>query len=257
MRFQQSAIAALTLFVTASFAAAQTPRISHIMPMGGQVGTTFDVSISGQDLKAVSGLHFNLPRVQVETGASEATDAPKMGKGKQPQPQNFTTNRFKITLPANAPLGVQDVRIVTKAGISNPRAFVVSDHKDINEVEPNNDVPQAQKIELNTTVNGVITTPTDVDYFVFAGKKGQRIVLSCLASSIDSRLPAALQVYGENGAFLANNRGYSNGDALVDVTLPADGNYYARVFSFSYTQGGVDNFYRLTVSTAPWIDAVF
>lgn len=257
MRYQKLAVAAVTWCALAPFALAQTPRINHVMPMGGQAGTTIDLSVTGSDLKDVTGLHFNFPGVKVETGTSEAVDPGKMPKGKQPQPQNLTTNRFKVTIPANAPLGIQDVRIVTKAGISNPRAFVISDHKDVVENEPNNDVPQAQKIDINTTVNGVITTPTDVDYFVFTGKKGQRVVVSCASSSIDSRLPAALQVYNADGALLANNRGYAGNDALVDVTLPADGNYFVRVFSFSYTQGGVDNFYRLTVSTAPWIDAVF
>ena len=183
MRFKTLTLAAMTFCAVASFASAQTPRISHVMPMGGQAGTTFDFTVTGSDLKDVTGLHFNFPGVKVETGTSEAVDPGKMPKGKQPQPQNLTSNRFKVTLPPNAPIGIQDVRIVTKAGISNPRAFVVSDHKDVTEVEPNNDVPQAQKIEINTTVNGVIATPTDVDYFVFAGKKGQRVVVSCLSSA--------------------------------------------------------------------------
>ena len=262
MRFVRSTAAALTLLAASSLASAQaTPRINYVMPMGGQAGTTLDFSVIGQDVKEVTGLHFNFPGVKVETGTSEATDLPKKGKGKGNkggmQGQNLTTNRFKITLPANAPLGIQDVRIVTKSGISNPRAFVVSDHKDIVEAEPNNDVPQAQRIDINTTVNGVITTPTDVDYFVFAGKKGQRVVCSCLSSSIDSRLQTGLEVYSANGANLGSNRGYANNDALVDATLPADGDYYVRVYSFSYTQGGVDHFYRLTITTAPWIDAVF
>ncbi len=258
MRMKHPAIAAFSVFVFAALAHAQaTPRISHILPMGGQAGTTVDFRVVGQDMNDVVGLHFNFPGVTVETGTSEASDGPKMGKGKQPQPQNLTAHRFKITLPANAPLGIQDVRVVTKAGISNPRAFVVGDHKDISETEPNNDVPQAQKIDLNTTANGVITTATDVDYYVFSGKKGQRVVCACLSSSIDSRLPAAVQVYGADGSNLGNSIGYSNSDAVADVTLPTDGEYYVRVHSFSYTQGGVDYFYRLTVSTAPWIDAVF
>lgn len=260
MRMKHLAItAALLLNMTlASWAHAQaTPRINHTMPMGGQAGTTFDFHVTGQDMKDVVGLHFNFAGVKVESGTSEATDVPKMVKGKQPAPQNLLTHRFKVTLPANAPLGIQDVRIVTKAGISNPRAFVVSDHKDIVEVEPNNDVPQAQKIELNSTVSGVIATPIDVDYYVFAGKKGQRVVCSCLSTSIDSRLPAAIQLYGANGGYLGFSRNFVNNDALLDATLPADGDYYVRVFSFSYTQGGIDSFYRLTVTTAPWIDAVF
>ena len=47
---------------------------------------------------------------------------------------------------------------------------------------------------VNTTVNGVVSAPTDVDYFVFEGRKGQRVLVSCLASSIDSRLRAAVEL---------------------------------------------------------------
>jgi hypothetical protein len=230
-----------------------TPRISHIMPMGGQAGTTFELKITGQDLKGVETLHFSFPGVKVETTSSELTPVEKKGKPLPP----LNTQKFKVTLPANAPLGIQDVRIVTKSGISNPRAFVVSDQKEFVEEEPNDDVPKAQRIELNSTVNGVISVPIDVDYYVFAGKKGQRVVCSALTSSIDSRLNALLQLYSADGSYLGSNRNYANNDALLDAVLPADGDYHVRVCSYTYTQGGLDYFYRLSVTTAPWIDAVF
>src|SRR5262249_17551276 len=124
------------------------------------------------------------------------------------------------------------------------------------EKEPNNDVPQAQRLELNTTVNGAIGAPTDVDYFVFTGRKGQRVVVSCLASSIDSRLQAALELYDSAGRQLAFNRHYYHNDALVDCLLPVDGDYYVRLYEFTHSQGSAEHFYRLTITTGPWIDAV-
>jgi len=234
-----------------------SPRISHIMPMGAQAGSTVEIRVSGQDLKDVEGLHFNFAGVKVEpAGTGTETSTPVGKKGKGPATA-LAVHKFKVTLPASAPLGIQDLRIVTKAGISNPRAFVVSDQKEFTEEEPNDDVPKAQKIAINSTVNGVITTPTDVDYYVFTGKKGQRVVFACATTSIDSRLPVELQVYSAKGDQLGSNRGYSDNNALLDVTLPEDGDYFTRLSSFSYTQGGVDYFYRLTVTTAPWIDAIY
>jgi hypothetical protein len=230
-----------------------TPRISHIMPMGGQAGTTFDLKITGQDLNDVEDLYFSFPGTKAEAVSSEVAPVEKKGKPAPP----LKTHKFKVTLPANAPLGIQDVRIVTKQGISNPRAFVVSDHKEFVEEEPNDDVPKAQKIELNTSVSGVISVPIDVDYYAFSGKKGQRVVCSCLTTSIDSRLPALLQMYCADGSYLGSNRNYFQNDALLDAVLPTDGEFYVRVCSFSYTQGGIDYFYRLSVTTAPRIDAVF
>ncbi len=134
---------------------------------------------------------------------------------------------------------------------------MVGDQTAVVEKEPNNDIEEAQRVELNTAIHGTLSTPTDVDYFVFAGKKGQRVVVSCLASSIDSRAQPALQLFSKAGELLAANRDYQGTDALLDRVLPEDGDYYVRVFSFTYTQGAPDHFYRLNITTAPWIDAVF
>src|SRR5205823_522689 len=128
--------------------------------------------------------------------------------------------RFKVTIPEDTPMGIHDVRVVNKWGVSNPRAFVVGDLAEVLEKEPNSDVPEAQQVELNTTVNGAIASPTDVDYYVFAAKKGQRVIMHCAASSIDSRLPAAIQLFDGRQRLLGFNRDYSGTDALLDVTCP-------------------------------------
>jgi hypothetical protein len=174
--------------------------------------------------------------------------------------------KIKVTIPPNAPLGTHELRVVNKWGVSNPRAFVVGDLPEVLEKEPNNEDTQAQRVDINTTVHGTFAAPTDVDYYVFRGKKGQRVVVSCLAFSVDSRAQPAVEVYDTKDAQLASNYSYRNTDALTDVTLPADGDYYVRVFQFTHTfrppvPGGLppgtsDHFYRLTISTAPWIDAV-
>lgn len=259
-----SALSALSVwFVSAQAQAPQSPRITHLMPIGGQAGSTFELRVAGASLGDVEGVHFNFPGVKVEPIGSETTVLPpKMVKGKAKKgmtkpPGALTTQRFKVTLPANAPPGIQDVRIVTKGGVSNPRAFVVSDQKEYSEQEPNDDVPKAQKIDVNSSVSGVISVPTDVDYYSFTAKKGQRIVCSCLTTSIDSKLPVFLQVYSSTETYLRSNRGYNGNDAILDFIAPEDDEYFVRVCCFSYTQGGIDHFYRLNVTSGPWIDAVF
>jgi hypothetical protein len=227
------------------------PRLLGVNPPGGKAGTSFEIVLSGQDIEEAEALHFSVPGVKAEVidpGAAVSSD---------PKKPVATAAKFKITIPANTPPGIHDLRLVNKYGISSPRAFVVGNLADILEKEPNNDIAEAQRVDLNTTVNGVISNPTDVDYFLFTGKKGQRVIVSCLTSSIDSRLPAALQFYNSSGSPVAFNRNYQGTDALVDYTLPTDGDYYVRLFAFTYTLGGPEHFYRLTISTAPWIDAVF
>jgi hypothetical protein len=261
--------AVLTVLVLTSGAPAQqqlgpglpTPRLIQLTPPGGQAGTSVEVTLTGQDLEQPEGLLFDDASLKAELlpePASPVTDARRPAQPRrQGQLQNLVSVKFKVTVAAGAAQGNHDIRVVNKWGVSNPRTFVVGDLPEVAEKEPNNDVDQAQRVALNSTVNGIIATPTDVDYYVFAGKKGQRIVVSCLATTIDSRLTAALELYSSAGRQLAANRDYREGDAVLDCTLPEDGDYHVRVFDFTYTQGGPDYFYRLTVSTAPWIDAVF
>jgi hypothetical protein len=158
---------------------------------------------------------------------------------------------------ADVPPGTYDARLVNKWGISNPRAFVVGDQKEVAEKEPNDDLDKAQKIEMGTTVNGVVAAPTDVDYFAFPGKKGQRVLIECRGWSIDSRLSPELRLLDPAGREVAFYRPVPGEDGLLDADLPADGNYYVRLCQFTYVGGGPEYFYRLTVSTRPHIDLVY
>ncbi|MHB1426888.1 MAG: hypothetical protein ACYC3I_27340 [Gemmataceae bacterium] len=242
------------------------PRLLTVMPPGGKIGSSVEVTFTGTDLEEPELLLFSHPGIKAEPlAAAQPKPQPPMPNPPKKRKQNMGTpvvSRFKVTLSAEVPPGIHDVRFVNKWGVSNPRAFVAGDLNEVLEKEPNNDVEQAQRVEINSTVNGSMANPTDVDYFIFAGKKGQRVVFSCLASSIDSRFHPGLEVYDSKGKQLAHGRDYNNiasnnNDAVTDCTLPDDGDYTVRLYHFTHTQGSAEHFYRLSISTAPWIDAVF
>jgi hypothetical protein len=247
-----------------------TPRLLVVSPPGGKAGTTVEIACAGLHIEDAERLVFSHAGFKAEV--IPTPPPPIDPKTKKPRPGMAPPPglaKFKVTIPADAPLGIHDVRLVNKWGISNPRAFVVGDLTEVMEKEPNNDDTQAQRVEINTTINGQISSPTDVDYFVFTGKKGTRVVFSLLASSIDSRLQPAIEVYDSKDIPLTSNRNYNRYDALTDCVLPADGDYYVRVFQFTHTfrqplplpqplpAGLNDYFYRLSITTAPWIDAIF
>ena len=293
MRRTLSRAAAVAGFLFGTVALAQQPgqvllpqpRITSAFPAGAKTGSVQVVTVNGTDLDDVTGLVFSHPGIKAEIVAAPEVVDPKVkadpNKGKKKTVGIPASAKFKVAVAADVPVGMYDVRVVNKFGISNPRAFVVGDLPEVDELEPNNDVgepsfrepgaaliggpmtipgantPRAQRIELGTTVNGVISTPTDVDYTVFAGKANQRVLISCLASSIDSRARPLVEVYDLAGRRLGLSRNYAGNDALLDITIPADGDYFVRISEFAYQQGGPDYFYRLTVSTGPWIDAVF
>ncbi len=233
------------------------PQLLTIYPCGAKSGESVEVTFTGNGFDGEEKLLFSAKGIKAELlGSGVATPDPKVKQGGMRAPA-ATAVKFKVTVPKDVPFGTHDVRVVSKSGLSNPRAFVVGNLVEANEVEPNNDIAQAQKIELNTTVNGAISTPVDVDYVSFKATAGQNIVVYCLTSSIDSKLAADLLVSTRDGRTLATNHGYRSGDAVLDFIAPADGDYFVRVAQFAYTTGGPDHFYRLTVTTGPWVDAVF
>ena len=236
-----------------------TPRLNVLSPAGGKVGTTFEVIFTGTEAEEPESLIFSHPGIK---GTPIIPELPKPDPKAKPDPKKKDPVRppitkFNVTIDKSVPVGFYDARLVNKNGVSNPRRFVVGDLNEVAEKEPNNDVEQAQKVEIGTTINGAIGAPTDVDYFSFPGKKGQRVIISCLTASIDSRLDPEIKVYDSKARELGAYRPYPQQDGLVDVTLPEDGEYLIRLNKFTYTAGTAEYFYRLNIALAPYIDAVF
>lgn len=222
-------------------------RLHAVFPPGARIGSTVDLTVtSGVDLEETTRLFFNHPGI---TATSKTQD---LGGGRIVP----IANQFTVTIAADVPAGNYEVRTIGFFGISNPRTFVVGALTESNEVEPNNAREQAVSIEVNQTVNARINGATDIDWIKFNGKAGQRVLVDCAARRIDSRLDAALEIYTSTGKRLDfARRNLFSQDPLLDVTLPADGTYFVKVYDFTYA-GGEDYFYRLSVSTGPYIDYV-
>lgn len=226
------------------------PRLLSVTPTSLAPGGSAEILLSGQDLDEPQGLLFSHPGIK-----AEMLPAPPAA-GKKP-PTGPPPLLFKIQVPAQTPLGWLDLRLVNKWGVSNPLPVQITKIPEMAEQEPNNDVSQAQRLPFNVTVNGVIAAGSDVDYFVFTGIKGQNVVVRCLATSIGSPLDAAVELYAASGKRLAASHHYRGGDAVLSHRLPHDGDYFVRVHNFAYLPGSAKHSYQLTVSTAPWLDAVF
>jgi hypothetical protein len=238
------------------------PRLFVVSPAGARAGESVEVTVSGYDLEDSEGLLFSNPTITAKPLGTATPPAASDDRNRQGQRDRMalgplTSYRFQVTVPREVAPSVLDVRVVNKWGVSSPRAFVIGDLAEAVEHEPNDDVGQAERVALESTVSGTISGATDIDDFVFTGTKNQHVIISGLASSIDSRLLMAVELYDASGKRLAANHEYLGTDTLCDVELAADGDYLVRVFAFTYSQGGPEHFYRLSITTAPWIDAVF
>jgi hypothetical protein len=226
---------ACALAAGAGPAAAQlpVPRLNSVFPCGARQGSTVECAVAGADLTGATGLYFSHP------GVRAAPAGP---------------NKFKVTVGKDVPVGTYDVRVVAPLWVSNFRAFAVGDWPEVVEKEPNDDPAKAQRVTLPAVVNGRVEKPADLDHYVFAAKKGQRVLINCWAWRLDSPLDATLAVYDAAGKQLAYCGDYYGKDPFLDFTAPADGDYVVKLWDFVYGGSG-DHVYRLHLGSLPHLDA--
>lgn len=225
------AVGLATFFFAASSMAQQVtlplPRLLTVMPMGGQVGSTVDVTITGESLEDIQSLTFSTPKI---------TAKPVLGTDGK-----VVDNKFTVTIAADAPPGVHDARVMSRLGVSSARAFSVSKLPEIVRTKANNTVETAMALPLNTICNATMTKRA-VDFYSFQGTKGKRVAVDCAALGIDSRLTPVLILADAQGRDLMVNRT----GGVIDFTPPADGTYLVKVNDLTF-QGGDRHFYRLAL----------
>ena len=228
-------------------AEAQLPQttIYALFPSGGQKGQTVEVRVTdGKDLDELDGLWFSHPGIKAVAKTQDSN-----GK-KVP-----VANTFLVTIGKDVPAGVYDVRAHGLFGISNPRSFVVGDLPEKAEAEPNNTKAQPTAMAMDSVINATLQSATDVDYFSFPGKKGEKVSVNCRAARIDSPMVALVEVYGPDQRRLVSERDTFRHDPYINLTLPQDGTYLVKVHDLTYS-GGAQYIYRLGVHKKPHIEFI-
>jgi hypothetical protein len=206
------------------------PRLLTLMPMGGQLGSSVEVRITGESLEDASELQFSTPKI---------TAKPVLGPdGKAVE------NKFLVTIAPDAPVGVHDARVISRLGVSSARAFSTGKLPEKTREKPNNSVETAMALPVNSICNATMTKRA-VDYYSFQGVKGKRIAVDCAAVGIDSKLtPVVIIADGQGRDLVLNRTG-----GVVDFTPPADGTYLVKVHGLTFS-GGSEHFYRLALLEA-------
>jgi hypothetical protein len=222
-----AALLLCSISATAQQVCLPAPRLLTLMPMGGQAGTTVEVTLTGENLEDVSALLFSSPHI---------TAKPVAGADGKPSEKTFT-----VSIAPDAPEGVYDARVLSRLGLSSARVFSVGKLPEITRSQPNNALESALALPVNSICNATMTRRA-VDLYTFKGAKGKRVVVECAAVGIESKLLPVLIVADASGRDLVVNR--SGG--VVDFTPDADATYVIKVHGLTF-QGGAEHFYRLAL----------
>lgn len=213
-----------------------------MLPTGGQRGTQMEVSFHGdrlQDTEEVISYEPGLEVLKLSTTKKDVVTA-------------------QLRIAPDCRLGEHHLRIRTETGLTELRTFFVGAYPVVAEKEPNNEVTNAQKVALNTTVTGVITSE-DVDCFAVEARQGDRLSAEVEGMRLGRGFfDPRLAVLDSHGTVLADvdDTQLAMQDPFISLIVPADGTYILRLREATY--GGNDNcHYRLHIGAFPRPTAVY
>lgn len=158
-----------------------------------------------------------------------------------------------VTLQAPVDPSIDTV-LVTPVGPNGvhgwPVVLTVSDLPELVEQEPNNDPSKANRVPVPGGVTGRFEKSDDLDYYVFAAKKGQKLLIE--AHTLELHSPTLVYMVLKNaksGAELAKTKpdALPPLDQRIEFTAPDDGDYLLEVEHLLYMRGPSE-VYRLTIT---------
>lgn len=242
-------IATAWLFVRLGSARADLPDVKSLFPSGAKQGTTVEVTVNGT-LKP-------WPVRAYITGADVSLE-PAKAEGK-----------YSVVVGPNAEPGIRWIRFANDDGVTAARPFIVGALTEINEKEPNEDLPQATDVGSEPrVVNGTLAKGdkgADLDTFRVPLKKAQTLVAALDANrTLGSPIDGVLQIVSAAGFVLAQSHDELGMDPRIIFTAPSDGDYFVRVFGFTSVGttslrfvGDPTGVYRLTLTTGAYVDFVY
>jgi hypothetical protein len=219
-----------------------TPVLNLIEPRGGQRGTEVDLHFYGERLDGLQELLAYQPGIEVRSITVE----------------NDKHASAKILIKPDAPLGEHQFRVRSGGGTSFLRSFFVGQFPVVAEVDPNDTPDQAQRVDLNTTVQGVAKAE-DVDYYVCSLNKGQRFSAEVEGMRLGRTMfdtyvaivdPKGFEIASCDDAALLRT------DSFVSVIIPEDGDYRVLVREAAY-EGDDSCQYRVSIGNFTRPVAVF
>lgn len=206
-------------------AQAPVPILTAVSPPAVQIGGTVAISLEGKNLHGVSALRFDHHGIR-------AVQAVPPG--------------WLVTVDADVPPGLYDVRAVNELGVSAPRALHAATSRVVTDRDPEKGDPV--KVEPEVRYFGWIEEGV-AERFRLQLPRDQKVVIDCLGERVDSRVDATLEVRElATGRRVAFSRDRLASDPVVAIAAKAGVEYGIDLWDFTY-RGKFP--YVFSVSSAP------
>lgn len=237
--------------------------MGYLYPAGGQVGTTVEIEAGGLNINRATKVLFSHPGINGKLEAIEESQSERRKRRRlndQSSPQLADRIKIHVTIDANVPCGMYDLRLQGPKGVSNMLPFEVASYPNFLE----NKKSTRSKPNIVESLPAVLcgqVTPGGIDYFRFSGHKGDTIVLSVkarqlvpyIADAVPGWFQPVMKLMGPGGREIAYSDDYHhNVDPVIITRLPKDGNYTLMIHDAIY-RGRQDFNYRIQVGKIPFV----
>ena len=227
--------------------APQAPTLTSPSNLGAKQGETLELTLPGTNLNDALAVLLSCPgKASIPADNKNGTEPTKL--------------RVKVEVPADCPIGLHTMRVVTKHGISNFRPFIVDELPVVPEVETNRTKDTAQLVALPVVVTG--RTDVEVsDFFKVKVAAGQMVTFEVLARRIGSPLDPIIVLHDaktkrELVDLYADDTPGLQFDCRLTHTFKDAGEFLVEVRDTTY-RGGADFFYRLRIGEFPGVTTAF
>jgi hypothetical protein len=226
---------------------AGSPRLLHVFPAGGPRGGEITVELKGSNLADARELLFNEP-------GFACTELKPTGENEK----NKLTATIKID--GSTRLGEHGLRVVTRSGVSDVRAFYVTPFPFVAEAAEDKDAPdKPQPVALGTTVYGR-TQNEDVDRYEVEAKQGERIAVEVIAARLQTQqiFDTAVRIAKADGTVLAevDDTAFTRQDPVASIVAPEDGKYHISIKD-STNSGTGECGYLMSIGSFPRPVAIY
>jgi hypothetical protein len=249
------AFLSLLAVIVTGHADAQTsyPMVTHVTPVAVQRGKTSEITVEGQ-MNFAGAYKVLFEGTGISADIVPATPAPK---------PPVRSVKLKVTVAADALLGVREFRIATSLGISSIGQLLLVDDPVVQESGDNNTIAKANPISVPSVVCGRIEAAEDVDYFKLHVEAGQTFTFEVHCARLQDKIhdlqkhaDPMLTLYDGEGRELAANDDFYFADPLLTYTFAKGGDYFIQVRDSKY-DGDPRWVYALTVTNRPYLTHVY